>query len=527
MFKENIVQKTIDSAINVIAPNWALKRKIAREEMSAGRYDGGSTTSAIFQEVITRITDADSSVDWDRNRIVARCRDNVRNIPIATGLIKRICDHSIGDRGLALHSQVNREYLNWTPEQATNWQQQAEQIWKYYSESKESDFKREHNIAEKTYLTLKSELEGGDCFSLFTNVKRTGSEFNLKIQSVEGEFCSNPNGKQNSDNLVEGFTKNNSGVTTAYNFSKYHPGDRINAKGNTWTDRNIFGTNGRRNILHHFDKIRFGQTRGVPVLGPVTGKLLQIGRLSNAELMAAVINSYYTIIVQGKVSDTIPNKKSPSETNSNLSDDDKLTLGSGSIFRVKPGTEIKSFDPNRPNLDFIKFFEAIVAEIGAAVGVPKSLILMTFDKSYSASRGEVLLAWVYFLSRRTHTAVNFCQPVYEALIDEAVSKGMLAAPGYFSDQRTRRAFLGSPYNQWTGPTRPAIDELKEAKAHELYVNLGTQSRTDITSKTTGKDWIRVNDQLTREHELRLAAGLETKELQGITDQDIIEENENS
>ena len=174
----------------------------------------------------------------------------------------------------------------------------------------------------------------------------------------------------------------------------------------------------------------------------------------------------------------------------------------------------------------------MVAEIGAAIGVPKSLILMTFDKSYSASRGEVLLAWVYFLSKRTHVAVNFCQPTYEAVIDEAVSKGMISAPGYFLDQRTRRAYLGSAYNQWTGPTRPAIDELKEAKALELFHGMRTQSLTDITSKTTGKDWNRVNDQIIREEDtvmaqllkqnkLRVEAGLEGPiKTEGITDKDI-------
>ena len=187
-------------------------------------------------------------------------------------------------------------------------------------------------------------------------------------------------------------------------------------------------------------------------------------------------------------------------------------------MRVSDGTKIDSFDSKRPNLSYISFFEAMVAEIGASAGVPKSLILMSFDKSYSASRGEVLLAWVYFLSKRTHMAVNFCQPVYEALIDEAVAKDMISAPGYFTSGRTRQAYLGSAYNQWTGPTRPAIDELKEAKAHELYNSMGTQSLSEITAKTTGKDWMRVNDKLMTEHKLRVEAGLEqpitTEEVNG-------------
>lgn len=523
-FSERLINKitpfvTAEKLIARVSPAWALKRQSARQEMSAqGKsYNAASTASAVFQNFLTFTEDADSSVIWDRDLLVERSRDNVRNIPIATALIKRICDHAIGDKGLSLHSQIDREFLGLSEDEATTYQKKAESIWKSFAENEESDFNREINFNEKTYLTLQSELEGGDCFSLFVNKKRSGSEFDLKIQTLEGEYCSTPGNiksiqrSEGQNQITEGFEKDKDGVNIANHFSVFHPGDRLNFSNSKWTRRTIFSPTGRRNILHHFDKIRPGQTRGIPVLGPVTGKLLQIGRLSDAELMASVLNSYYAIVLEGETKDTLQTKKSPNDSNTSRTTDDKLTLGSGSILRVKPGVKVSSFDPARPNLKFWEFFQSIVAEIGASVGVPKSIILMIYDKSYSASRGEVLLAWVYFLSKRTHIAINLCQPTYGALMDEAVSKGMISAPGYFLDQRVRRAYLGSPYEQWTGPTRPAIDELREAKAFEVFNNMGTQSRKEIIAKTTGKTFERVTEQLTREHSLRVSAGLETEE----------------
>jgi capsid protein len=130
-----------------------------------------------------------------------------------------------------------------------------------------------------------------------------------------------------------------------------------------------------------------------------------------------------------------------------------------------------------------------MGEIGAGISIPKSLILMWFDRSYSASRGEVLLAWVFFMSMRTHIALNKCQPAYESFIDEAVARGILQAPGYFSDKRIRRAYLGSAYEQWTGPSMPAIDVLKEAKAEAVKINeTKTKSRTQSTAEMDGTDW---------------------------------------
>ena len=88
--------------------------------------------------------------------------------------------------------------------------------------------------------------------------------------------------------------------------------------------------------------------------------------------------------------------------------------------------------------------------------------------------------------------------------------GRISAPGYFQNEMIRKAYQGSPYNQWTGPTRPAIDELKEARANALYNSIGTQSLQEITSKTTGRSWRKVNEQISREHKLRIEAGLETE-----------------
>jgi lambda family phage portal protein len=506
----------IDKVASYISPGWAGKRyedRVRAQYMMSGGYEAAKKTGAVFENYITSVTDADSSVNWgDRLTIVERDRQLVRDVPVARGLINRICDHAIGARGLTLHPQIDADRLGWSQETATAWQDEADSLWRIWSESPECDLARIQNFQQKTYLTLQSLLEGGDCFTIFTNKQRNGSDFNLKLQTLESERVNNKDRGQDTDNLVEGVVKDDNGAPIKYQISNKVPDDynKQTDKELKWVERNIFGEKtGRRNILQHYNQIRPGQTRGIPVLGPVTDKLLQLGRLSNAELLAAVINSYYTIVITGDPGDTKQTRLSPS-TSEAISANDKLKLGPGSIVRGDDGTKFDSFDPQRPNHRFEPYFNAMVAEIGASIGVPKSLILMLFDKSYSASRGEVLLAWVYFLSKRTDIAIGLCQPTYEAFLDEVISRGMLTAPGYFSDPRIKKAFQGSGYNQWTGPTRPAIDEMKEARANEVYNKMGVKSLTGITTEVTGKDWKRVNDQISKEHELRIAKGIEVK-----------------
>lgn len=493
-------------------PKWARGRAEERFKMSlVGGYGAAAKVGAVFENFITGVTDADSSVDWgQRLTIVERVRQLVRDSPVANAIIGRTCDHSIGSRGLTLHPQIDFKRLGWSPERAIQWQDEADSLWRLWSESPESDISRIQNFQEKQYLTLKSSLEGGDCFTLFTEKTRAGSDFKLKLQTLESERCNNKDYAEDTINLVEGVVKNNAGAPEQYQFSNIIPNDFSKTTDIKWDELNIFDPEtGRRNILQHYTQIRPGQTRGIPLLAPVIDKILQLNRLSNAELLASVINSFYTIVIKGDPANTKQTRKSPSDTGS-VTANDKLKLGHGSIVRADEGTEFESFDPKRPNHLFEPFFNAEVAQIGASVGIPKSLILMWFDKSYSASRGEVLLAWVYFLTKRTNIAVGLCQPSYEAFLDEVISRNILEAPGYFSDFIVRKAFQGSAYNQWTGPTRPAIDEFKEAQANALANAKGWKSLTGITTETTGKDWIKVTEQIAREHKLRVKAGIETE-----------------
>lgn len=486
------VSPQVEKIIKTVSPKWALSRAQSRAELDffakVGGYQAASKVSAAFENFLTSVTNADSSVDYgDRERLVEVSRDHVRNIPIATGIIKRICDHSIGDKGLSCHPKIDHELLGMSVEDARAWQRKTAKEWRYFSESSECDYNRILNFGEQTYLTLQSELEGGDCFTLFLNENRPGSDYGLKFQLIEGEQVSNPNLESNRENLIYGVEKNKNGTPIRYHFQERHPGDSIDFSLGKWTPRNIFDSSGRRRILHHYQQIRPGQTRGVPLLSPEIEKILNLGTLGRAELLAAVLNSYYTLIFKGDKKDLTRKKTAPTGETQNAAN--KQKLGSGTILEVGRDVVIESFDPKRPNQQYKPFFDAILGEIGAGVGIPKSLILMWFEQSYSASRGEVLLAWVFFMAMRTHIAVNKCQPSYEAWLDEAVARGIISAPGYFSSSRIRRAYAGSPYEQWIGPSMPAIDVLREARAEAVKINeIHTKTRKQSTAENDGNDW---------------------------------------
>ena len=94
------------------------------------------------------------------------------------------------------------------------------------------------------------------------------------------------------------------------------------------------------------------------------------------------------------------------------------------------------------------------------------------------------MAWLFFRTDRARHVAQFCAPVYEDVISEAVARGLLKAPGFFRDPLRRRAYLGAV---WMGPARPTIDPVKDAQADREYLDMGATSLTRIAAERFGQD----------------------------------------
>jgi len=140
--------------------------------------------------------------------------------------------------------------------------------------------------------------------------------------------------------------------------------------------------------------------------------------------------------------------------------------------------------------------------IGAAVDVPYELLLKSFDASYSASRAALLEAWKAFRMRRSWFARDFCQPVYQIWLSEAVARGRVNAPGFFDDPLIRKAWSQA---EWNGPSPGQIDPLKEVLASQKKVENGFSTRERETIELTGGDWNTNIETISRENELLKAA----------------------
>jgi len=309
------------------------------------------------------------------------------------------------------------------------------------------------------------------------------------------------------------------GAPVAYNLMRSHPGAIDRTQAGVWDRYEAFGTKTkRRNVIHLFDKTRPGQTRGVPYLTPVIETIKQLDRYTEAEVMAAVVSAMLTVFIKTESdADVAPqfpqvggNMTAGGPLRPGLNAVDEVGLGNGAIVELGPGEDITSFLPNRPNAGYDMFVQSLLRQIGMALGLPFEVLIKHFTASYSASRAALLDAWRFFRNRRAWVADSFCQPVYEAWMDDAVSIGRISAPGYFTDPMRRMAFLQAI---WVGEQPMQIDPVKEADAAGKRLDLNLSTLAQETMALNGGSWSDNLLQIKKEREARVAAGLITSTTQ--------------
>lgn len=504
----------LERGLAAVSPKWGFKRLQQKTALAlAGGYHGASLSRAPLRGWKPAQQDANDDTLDDLPALRARSRDLTRNAPLATAAVASNVTHVVGT-GLSLQSRIDADYLGLSAEQANAWQRNTEREFCLWFESVDCDATRTQTGYGLQALAFRATLESGDVLALFPSLERATSPYRLAIQLIEADRLSNPGRQRDTDRMAAGVELDAAGAPYRYHVCNRHPlslgqsGSKVQ-----WTAVDARGSRtGRVNAIHLYERLRPGQVRGVPMLAPVIEPLKQLGRYTDAELQAAVVSGAFAVFV--KMNPEAFNDLFQAEDKKDYVADAKewdssfgrATLdGPGKAINLLPGEDIVSANPGRPNAEFDPFVQAIVTQIGAALGIPHEVLIKHFNASYSASRAALLDAWRFFRGRRDWLATHFCQPIYELWLTEAIAIGRVQAPGFFADPARRRAWSGA---QWVGDGPGSIDPEKEVNAAEKRIALGISTRAAESILHDGVDWQSKHEQLAAEHQARKTAGLD-------------------
>ena len=266
--------------------------------ISSGSYTGASTSRRALRYFNPRNLDADSSLLPELPRLRDISEDLARNSPLALGAINTAVTNVVGS-GLKLQCRIDREFLKIEEEQADEWETNTEREFHLWADSQDCDVARTVPFPEGQDLVFRKVLVDGDVFVLMTRKEVKYSPYALRLQYIEGDRVRNKDNISETRTLKAGIEKDETGAPINYHIMKDLPGSTFAPIRQEWDVIPAFSDKtGLRNVVHLYRMVRPGQSRGIPYLSPVIELLKQLTRYSEAEIMAAVISSFFTGVIE-------------------------------------------------------------------------------------------------------------------------------------------------------------------------------------------------------------------------------------
>lgn len=462
------------------------------------------------------------SEDINANNYTLRQRSRIlyQTAPIATAALKRQRTNIVGP-GLRLKSTIDREILGLTQEQAAAWQRAVQREFALWANNKRAcDATGVNNFYGMQQLVALSWPMSGDVFALVKRAAVTPlAPYSLRLHLIEADRIRTPEvtggdavrsnplltdiataKMPNGNTIYDGVEVDPSGAIVAYHIANTYP-NQWDGELTKYTRVEAYGkATGLPNILHIMDTERPEQYRGVPYLAQAIEPLLQMRRYTEAEIMAAVVQAFFTafITTEAEASEMPFNEVGGDGVPEVSRDPNEYEIGAGTINILEPGEDVKMAAATHPNGGFDVFMRAMCEQVGAAFEIPADLLLMSFNSSYSASRAALLEAWKGFRMRREWMTDDFCRPVYELWLTEAVARGRISAPGFLTDPIIRQAYLAS---EWIGPSQGQLDPTKEVAAAVTAIENGLSTREAESIRLNGSEYAANADKLAVENEL--------------------------
>jgi len=465
-----------------------------------------------------KVSSGSPAEDIDANNYTLRQRSRIlyMNAPVATAALKRQRTNVVG-AGLKLKSTIDRDILGMSQEEATNWQRHTQAEFELWAMNKRAcDATGVNNFYGMQQLAALAWPMSGDVFALIKRAEITALlPYSLRLHLIEADRVRTPTsmsgsmgailsnlttGKaQNGNTIYDGVEVDKSGAIAAYWIANTYP-DQIGGAATKFVRVEAYGAGtGLPNILHIMDSERPEQYRGVPYLAQAIEPLLQMRRYTEAEITAAIVQGFFTAFIKTKGdTDAIPfNEVGGEGIESASHDPNEYELGAGTLNILEPGEDVEFGNPTHPSTGFDIFMRALCEQVGAALEIPADLLMMSFNSSYSASRAALLEAWKGFRMRREWLTDDFCRPVYEIWLTEAVARGRISAPGFLTDPVIRQAYLKS---EWIGPSQGQLDPTKEVSAAVTAITNGLSTREAEAIKLNGSEFTANVDKLSIENE---------------------------
>lgn len=492
-------------------------------------HEAASRTSNELASWNASLLSADAAWLPEREQIVARTQDIIRNNGIASGAVQIHLDNVIG-AGLQLSAKPDAEALGLTEDQAaelegqleTKWRQWAYDIDCYCDAARTTNFCGLLSQSYRSYLTQFEILATGEWLP-----GRSPYAYATAIQIVDPNRLSTPQGMSDNDVMRAGVEFDAMGAPIAYHVSTEHTiSPFLSNSIMKWTRIPRETSWGRTRVIHIFDIEQPGQSRGKNGIVSVLSKLKMLERFEKATLQAAILNAVYAAFIKSPLdwasvgagigvvdSDQDPTRKYL-EQRMEFHQESKIRVDGVQVPHLYPGEEFEFQSAKHPTAAFEAFESAVLRFVASGFGLTYEQLARDYSKTnYSSARAAMLEAWRFFHGKQQMIAGRFARLVYALWLEEAIDRGDIKLPaGAPSFYEAKTAYCRS---EWIGPGRGHIDPLKEANADKVRYSMGITTLEELCAQQ-GRDWREVLKQRREEERYMRSLGMDPASLNGPT-----------
>lgn len=474
-------------------------------------YDAHAVGSQEMGSWHPSLRSPDYEINGDRDRLVARARDLIRNDGWAGGMINRLLDAAVGSsfspvpmpNWRALSRYNSRMDAQWAAEFTAavraEWQMWAE------DPACNADAERTLTVPQMFRLALRHKLVDGDgLVAIMWTPERVGaggSRYSTSLQVLDPDRLSNPMEQMDTLTRRGGVEIDALGAPVGYHIRRGLPHDWYQAAdAMVWDYLPRETPWGRPVVVHDFERDRAGQHRGVGILTPVLSHFKMSAKLDAVTMQTQVLRSAMGFFVKSPydaeqirlamdVGEDEAAKLEPSYyqgLREAWHQQHGVTMNGVRIPIMAPGESIETVAAGDRATDYAEFKAAYLRCFAAATGQTEQEVSGDFSKlNYSSHRGSAGQAWRSLLRRRADFKTNTAMPVYGALVEEALDthlRGIMPtdAPDF---NEFRSAYIAA---QWIGPGRGWLDTEKEASGELLKLNASMTTLSKVTADLSGE-----------------------------------------
>lgn len=360
----------IDGAIEPFAPGWAARRRSYRAGLAMARQYDAASKGRRTKGWRRPATSADAENVAGLAMLRNGGHDLVRNNKYAAAGVRQIVANMIGD-GIA------PQFDHAAPAVA----RLAQDEWDRWAEGRVSD---RGDFYEHEKVAARGMIVGGETLTLW---RADADGPNGRIEGLEGDYLDQSRTQVLTGGAVvrQGVQYTADNELAAYWLYDQHPGETL--LGGSCLSAPVAA----EHVDHVFERLRFGQTRGVSWLSSVAMTLRDIGDIEDAVRMQQKVQACLGLVItpgEGQQGSPLSAARDGESRNERGVE----SLSPGLIFRAKPGETVHTVNPTQSG-GAVEFIRQQLAAVSANMAPYHVMTGDVSQASYSSLRAAMLGHW--------------------------------------------------------------------------------------------------------------------------------------